>query len=382
MRILYGVVGEGMGHATRSRVVLEHLLGQGHRVQVVVSGRAHGFLRESLAGRVGLSIEEIAGLHLVHDGAGIDKSRSFWSNLLGAPEALAHNLAAWDDVTQSFHADAVISDFESWAYTWAITHDVPVLSIDNMQIINRCAHPPEVGPSDALDRLVAKWAVKVKMPGADHYLVTSFFFPPVRKRCTTLVPPILRPDILTARPEPGEHLLVYQHGPALRTILPTLARLDMPVRAYGLDEDRVEGSVHLRPFSGPGFVEDLRTARAVVAGGGYSLMGETVHSRVPLLAIPLAGQYEQELNARWLAHLGYGQQAPALTPEALHGFLARLDEHREALSRYVPQDNGMLFAAVDEVLARMEAGERRILSLDAPSKGDWPSSRTDLTLGS
>lgn len=40
MRILYGVVGEGMGHATRSRVVIEHLLAAGHRLHVVVSGRA------------------------------------------------------------------------------------------------------------------------------------------------------------------------------------------------------------------------------------------------------------------------------------------------------------------------------------------------------
>ena len=47
MRILYGVVGEGMGHATRSRVVIEHLLAQGHEVHVVVSGRAQRFLTES-----------------------------------------------------------------------------------------------------------------------------------------------------------------------------------------------------------------------------------------------------------------------------------------------------------------------------------------------
>src|SRR6266480_3864517 len=38
MRILYGVVGEGMGHATRSKVVIEHLLERGHKVKVVVSG--------------------------------------------------------------------------------------------------------------------------------------------------------------------------------------------------------------------------------------------------------------------------------------------------------------------------------------------------------
>ncbi|MBN2797862.1 MAG: teichoic acid biosynthesis protein [Deltaproteobacteria bacterium] len=381
MRILYGVVGEGMGHATRSRVVIDHLLRQGHRVQVVVSGPAHGFLRDSLAGRLGLSLEEIAGLRLVHDGAGIDKSRSFWSNLASAPKGLARNLGAWDEVARSFRADAVISDFESWAYTWAITHGVPVLSLDNMQVIDRCAHPPEVAPSDPVDRLVAKWAVKAKLPGADHYLVSSFFFPPVRKRFTTLLPPILRPEVLAARPEPGEHLLVYQHPGALRATLPALKALEVEVRAYGLGEDLVDGNVRHRPFSGEGFVEDLRTARAVVAGGGYSLMGEAVHLRVPMLAVPLDGQYEQELNARWLAHLGYGRHADRLTPAALGGFLDGLPSHRAALQRYQPRDNAMLFGAVDEVLARLASGERRLLYLHSASLGDWPGSRTEAALG-
>ena len=36
MRILYGVTGEGMGHATRSKVVCEHLLAQGHKVIAAV----------------------------------------------------------------------------------------------------------------------------------------------------------------------------------------------------------------------------------------------------------------------------------------------------------------------------------------------------------
>ena len=57
MRVLYGVVGEGMGHALRSRVVLDFLLAEGHEVLVVVSGRAHGFLKTrfegaSLKGRI------------------------------------------------------------------------------------------------------------------------------------------------------------------------------------------------------------------------------------------------------------------------------------------------------------------------------------------
>jgi uncharacterized protein (TIGR00661 family) len=48
VKILYGVVGEGMGHAMRSRVVLEHLVAQGHEVEIMASGRATDFLGEAL----------------------------------------------------------------------------------------------------------------------------------------------------------------------------------------------------------------------------------------------------------------------------------------------------------------------------------------------
>ncbi|MEE8410588.1 MAG: glycosyltransferase family protein [Myxococcota bacterium] len=42
--MLYGITGEGMDHATRSRVVLEHLLAAGDSIRVVVSGRAHALI--------------------------------------------------------------------------------------------------------------------------------------------------------------------------------------------------------------------------------------------------------------------------------------------------------------------------------------------------
>ena len=38
MKILYGVVGEGFGHATRSRTIIEHL-SRSHDVLIVASAR-------------------------------------------------------------------------------------------------------------------------------------------------------------------------------------------------------------------------------------------------------------------------------------------------------------------------------------------------------
>ncbi len=381
MRILYGVVGEGMGHATRSRVILEHLLELGHQVHVVVSGKAHDFLISAFRDRDGIEMTEIVGLHLVQDIEGIDRSASLWSNLSGAPESLRHNLRMYSDVAGRFDADLVISDFESWAWFYAGAHDVPVISIDNIQILHRCAHAAHIQGTRSLDFLLARYAAKAKMPGAYHFLITSFFYPPVRKPRTTLVPPILRPEILAAEREPGSHVLVYHHREAVEALLPALREYThQEFRIYGWGEARDEGHLAFRPFSQQGFVDDLRTAKGVVAGGGFSLMSECVHLRVPLLAVPLDDQFEQELNARWLEHLGYGEWVRELTVEALTGFLGRIGEHQAALAAYEPHDNSMTLAAVDELLRRVSLGEQPPRALDVPSMGDVVASGIDEAL--
>ncbi len=51
-------------------------------------------------------------------------------------------------------------------------------------------------------------------PGADAYLVISFFDAPIRRQHTFLFPPILRREVLQARPTVGEHVLVYVTSPS------------------------------------------------------------------------------------------------------------------------------------------------------------------------
>lgn len=370
MRILYGIVGEGMGHATRSRVVLDHLLAAGHTLKLVVSGRAHDFLRQRYAGRPNLSVHEIHGLTLTLEGGAVDRSESFWRNLEAAPGGLWRNLEAYRDVVGSgFEPQAVVSDFESWAYLYARNHFLPVISLDNMQVLNRCRHADAVRSSASFR--VARAAVKMKLPGAYHYLITSFFFPPVRKKRTTLVPPILRPEILAAVREPGESVLVYQPAETLRALLPTLRTLPARFVAYGLGVQGSEGNVELRPFSEVGFVEDLRRARAVVAAGGFSLMGEAVHLGVPMLTVPLRKQAEQELNAYYLEQLGYGTRAAQLDGDVLAAFLQGIDRHAEALGGYPRQDNTMTLACLDELLDRIAAEQDAPVRLESPAMAKY-----------
>ncbi|MDX2054803.1 MAG: glycosyltransferase family protein [Polyangiaceae bacterium] len=356
MRILYGVVGEGMGHAMRSRVILEHLFEAGHEVEIMASGRAAEFLRKRFAERGW--VHRIHGMHIVYDDNRVRKGSTLWSNVVSGVAALPRQIAAYFELIADFKAELVISDFESWTYHYAKVHRLPILSIDNMQVIHRCNLDPEVISGHKNEFELTKAFVKTKLPFCDEYLITSFFRPPVRKPHTELFPPILRPEILATHVSEGEHLLVYQTAEGGHELLDTLQKSGLECRVYGvrrnLTEEVVEGNLRFRLFSEAGFVSDLAQARGVIAGGGFTLMGEAVFLRKPMLAVPVRGQFEQVLNARYLHLLGYGRYAESLAdPRHVAEFIAAIPRCAEALSGYSQLGNSEILAALDGHLARL-----------------------------
>ncbi|HXU81929.1 MAG TPA: glycosyltransferase family protein, partial [Polyangia bacterium] len=265
------------------------------------------------------------------------------------------NIKAYVEITERFEPEVVISDFESWSYLFAQRHGLPLISVDNMQIINRCEHAPEITAGAERDFELTKAIVKAKVAGADHYHITTFFYPPVRKERTTLHPPILRPEILAAKPAPGDHLLVYQTSTSNTALPDILRRTGRECRIYGLrrdlKEEVVEGNLRYQPFSEARFIDDLRTARGVIASAGFTLMGEAVYLHRPMLAVPVAGQFEQVLNARYLEREGYGLAADELTDERLGQFLERLPDCERKLASYTQDGNRDLLDALKGSLA-------------------------------
>lgn len=352
MKILYGVVGEGMGHAMRSRVVLERLVAQGHEIYVMASSRAADFLAARFSG-----VRRIHGLHIVYEENRVRRGRTLWSNVVAGTAALPAQIEAYFELIREFRPEGVISDFESWTWVFAKLNRLPILSIDNQQIIARCIHPPEVIQGHETDFQITRAFIRAKLPRCDHYLVTTFFHPETCRPRTTLIPPILRPEILAARPRRGDHLLVYQTAEGYQGLLATLAGTGLECRIYGLrrgiQEEQAEGNLRFRPFSETGFIEDLATARAVIAGGGFTTLGEAVYLRKPTLSVPVGGQLEQVLNARWLERLGYGRAADVLDPAAIHGFMAAVPGCEERLAGYEQDGNERLYAELDRQLERL-----------------------------
>lgn len=360
MRILYGVVGEGMGHATRSKVVCEHLVANGHEVKIVVSGRAHALLSESFR-----DVVEIKGLTIRYVDNRMDRDGTFARNVLAAPWMLAANVGVYLDRVASFRPDAVISDFDSFAYFFAKRHRLPIVSIDNQQIISRCKLGKFAKHGVKVDYQMTKAFVRAKLPACDHYVVTTFFFPTIRKRYerdTTLVPPILRRAILDAkkRAHPGEHVLVYQTSTSDTRLVDELNALaEEKFVVYGLRKNARRGNCTLKEFSEAGFVDDLASARAVVANGGLSLIGEAVYLGKPIFSVPVGNQYEQILNARCLEELGYGLAAERVEADLLRLFLREAPKYASRVAKHRQDGNREMFDVVDQVLERFSRKSKR-----------------------
>lgn len=320
----------------------------------MASGRAISFLQQHFP-----SVHAIHGLHIISEDNRVRRGKTVWSNIVKGTAGIPKNIAAYFELLEEFRPEVVVSDFESWTYLYGKVHNLPVYSIDNMQIINRCTLPKEV-IGDGADFALAKAFVKGKLPYCQHYFVTSFFRPPTRKSHTSLHPPILREEILRAESTPGEHLLVYQTSEDHDVLIDTLAATGLECRIYGLrrnlEEEVVEGDLRFRPFSEAGFIDDLRSARGVIASAGFTLMGEAVYLRKPMLAVPLRQQFEQLLNARYLTLEGYGRWTEEVNADAVRSFLDAIPACQDALAAYSQDRNRSILLALDEQLDQVAAG--------------------------
>jgi len=355
MRVLYGVNGEGMGHATRSEVVIDALLAR-HDVRVVASGAAFRHLSERLP-----RVKEVFGPTFAMGEGQIRRWATVLQNVRLGRTELPDAVRLWIAEVHDWRPDVVITDFEPLAGIFARWTRTPLVAVDNINMIDRCRHDREIIGREHEDYVVARAVTRSMVPGAVEYIVTTFFQPPIARQGTTLVPPIVRPEIAAAEGRFGDHLVVYSSGE--KHVLEALRSSGVRCLVYGMrggpDDARVDGNLEFRPPSNDGFVEALRTARAVVAGGGFSLLSEAVYLGKPVLSVPLRGQFEQLMNARYLQRLGYGMCAPRVTKAGLDEFLDRLPELEAALGAYEQVGNGVALREVEESAERAASSRPR-----------------------
>ena len=341
-RILYGVNGEGSGHSTRSKEVIAHLLERGHQVHVVSFDRGLQNLSRDF------EVTEIYGLRFAYLNNRVQYRGTIAKNLATAPQA-RKSVSRLMQLVEDWKIELVVTDFEPLSCFVGHKKNLPVLSINNQHLLtNATVEYPRAYRKDAA---AAKLVTRCMTPRANAYIVISIFDAPVTKKNTYIFPPILRREVIEARPSVGEDMLVYVTSPSGE-----LAGLLRNIRGrfvcYGFQRDGQDGNLTFKKPSLDGFLADLVKCRAVIANAGFSLVSEALHLAKPYLAIPVQHQFEQALNAYYVDKMHYGAYWDEVNKERIESFLYNADDYRTTLASYPRPGNVALFTKLDELIAQ------------------------------
>jgi uncharacterized protein (TIGR00661 family) len=315
-RIVYGVSGEGSGHSSRARVVLDHLVGAGHEVKVVTYGRGVQNLGEDF------DLFETVGLHIASVNNRVSPLKTLLHNLQQLPDGHRKLQELRTEIFKSFAPEVVITDFEPMCAYLAHHYDIPLVTIDNQ---HRLRYMDYEYPSHLKnDRNLAVGIIRAMVPKPDVSLVTTFYLGELKNRRTFLFPPLLRSQVRNLLPTKGDHILVYLTSGYEQFVemLKLFPRERFVV--YGQGDFGDLDNLTFKAPSTDGFLRDLAACKGVMATAGFTLITESLHLRKPYLALPMSGQFEQVINAVFLEKLGCGINLRQVTPQSIGDFLYRL----------------------------------------------------------
>ncbi|MFT4045143.1 MAG: glycosyltransferase family protein [Solimonas sp.] len=360
MRIAYGVMGYGRGHAMRTMAVLPALWAE-HEVTVFAGGDAY----EVLAPR--FPTVRIPTIGYQYSATGTHSLPKTVSRNFAPMRDLLFGGGGMARVEQEMRQrgiELVISDSEAWTHRAARKLGLPRISFDHVGIIAYCKphFPPDLWTLGMRDA----WGYRALMGVPERILISSFYpaipaYPQVQ-----LVGPMLRDEVLAATPHEGDYLLAYfnkgEHQ-YLPHIDRALRELDCKVRVYGTGLRGDSENLEFRAPSVAGFVSDLAGCRAVLSTAGNQLIGEAIHFGKPVLALPEPA-FEQRLNAHMIERMGVGQRGDLmrLTPSDVDRFLGNYGWHRSNMREHA--GNGREHAVlhlrqyVDELRPRRPAAAR------------------------
>ena len=351
--IAYSMSGEGRGHAARALALARALAARGHRLVLLAPGEANALLEPVFRGSR-VVVRPHQGMRHVYSGSG--RLRFFATAFRALPFLVrmpgrVRRLARW---LRAEGVDLVIADFEPLLPQAARRAGVPWVSVDHQHflLVSQLVGLPLRQRLHAAAVRPLFWLVSPR-PAAG--VVSQFYRLPLKARFRDRFRQagvFHRPGMGKLTPRDDGFLLVYCRRAADPAILGAIASAGLPLRCYGAGIDLP--GVDCRAFHAEAFLRDLARCRALITTAGNQLIGEALALRKPVLALPEPGNFEQAINAHYLAASGAGVACPPerLTPGVVREFL----DHPPAIRNHPLLDtaDGLpeAVAIIERLLAR------------------------------
>ena len=324
--IAYGVCSEGMGHATRSKEVISALLSKGHTVHIFTSDSAYTYLSSFFD-----NVHEIKGFHLVYKDNKLLRFVSTIKILGQIPLKTFPTVKIMARKFSEIKPEVIISDHEVFSSLLGDYIGIPVISTSNISIVDKTKTELRAYP---LSKFLTRAVDKLSNFRAKYFIIPTFFYPSVKRNNVILTSPVVRDEVRRLTPSVGNHILVYHTSKDCLSLLKELKGLKEECRIYGFGKQPSTKYMKYFAFSKSQFLEDLASAKAVITGGGFSLISESLYLKKPLLSLPLQGHYEQLTNAFYIQKSKFGEWMHVASKEVVVDFLLKRPFYEHYLQKY------------------------------------------------
>ncbi|MCQ2738298.1 MAG: glycosyltransferase [archaeon] len=343
--IFYSVCGEGMGHAIRSATILEELTKK-HDVYIFSSERAYQYLDSKFD-----NVYEIGGFNTVYENNTVNNTKTFLKALKTNPTNLKEGYNVLYKKAKEIKPNIMISDFENYSSMVSNLLKIPLISVDNIHMLAKTDY--EYPENHKIDMLTAKAVARAYILRPVRYIMTSFFYPPLKHpEKSAIYPPVLRKEILDLEGKEGKHILVYQTSASSINLMEELKEINEEFILYGFDKDEQDKNLTYRKFNEDQIYEDMASAKAVIVNGGFTMISEAIHLKKPIYSTPAKKNFEQILNGFYVEKLGYGEMHDNLNGENIRGFLNNLDTYKKNLEKLEKTDNTAILKDIEESIQK------------------------------
>ena len=346
VKILYGLCGEGLGHASRSRILINYLKKQQYDIRIVAGGKAYNFLSKEFD-----FIDKIEWPSVIYKNNKVQILHSIFRILYRTLVGSIPSFFKVRKIIKEFKPDILITDAEPISYYAAFFSKIKRISIDNPTVLLYRDYKVNFG--EYLSWLPMYIAMKISIFNADKYIIYDFSDEQIDDKRVLFLKPLIQEGILKQKATYSNHVFVYQTSISNNYLFEILKKIDEKFVIYGLNKDLVDENLIYKKFNENEFYHDISNAKAVITNGGFTVINEALYLKKPIFSLPIKYQFEQILNGKFVEKQGAGVYHMNIDEGKLREFLDNLDKYRENLKSYDPGNQEKKLKRIEEEIQKL-----------------------------
>lgn len=364
MRVLFAIQGEGRGHFTQALTLKAAMEAEGHTVVAAMVGCSPArrlpefFLRQFRADVVRYDSPNFSPTERT-----VSLPRSIAFNVRRMPR-YARSLKKIRKTIRAARPDVVVNFYElltGIAYGFYHFHAPMVCIAHQYYFMHRDVNPRGVDRSQVMMLNMFSRATSL---GAARRLALSLR--PIDDDATariTIVPPLLRREILNADVRRGNFVLAYMLNPGFAADVERFHRRrpDVPLRIFRDKTQKrpvvdVDATLQYHTIDDERFISSMADCRAYATTAGFESVCEAMYMGKPVIMVP--SHLEQQCNAADAEMAGAGIVAESFDIDRL---LAFAESYRPSVgfARWARSATRVIVGVIEDTVAQRNVLQRR-----------------------